>query len=182
MHELSEKLRQMIQGEHRVRLIILLGIAGMGLILLSGIVPKKTAQPQQPEAPPADAAAAPDQYREEMEARLTALLSRMDGVGQVTVMLTVSGSAEQIYAEEVKDAHSPNNTQRSSAPVITRAGGSESALLTEIRYPAIQGAAILCTNGDHAAVQERVTSAAAALLDIPVKQIYVGKCTGTFTD
>lgn len=180
MHELTEALRKRLPKRTDTRLIVLLGLAGMALILLSGLLPHKTEQTPAAEAPPAEmTVTAPEAYRAELEARLTALLSRMEGVGAVTVMITLGGSAEQVYAEEVKASRSETAAQTESAPVLTRTGGSETALLTETKYPPVQGAAILCTGGDHAAVKERVTNAAAAVLGIPSAQIYVGKASAT---
>lgn len=177
MH-LTDKLRMLFREENRLRLIILLGLTGIAMILLSGMLPKKQTAEARAEPPPAASAENdPDAYRILLEERLTALLSRMDGVGTVTVMITVGGSAEQIYASEIRDSRSENSTQSSSAPVLTRSNGNESALLTETRYPAVCGAAILCTGGGHAAVQEHVAQAASALLGIPVNQIYVGQAT-----
>ena len=180
MH-LTDKLRILFREENRLRLIILLGITGIAMILLSGLLPKK--QNAEPRAEPSVVSAEtdPDAYRILLEERLTDLLSHMNGVGTVTVMITVGGSAEQIYAAEIHDSHSENTSQTSSAPVLTRSNGDESALLTEIRYPAVCGAAILCTGGGHAAVQERVAKAVSALLGIPVNQIYVGQASG-FSD
>lgn len=178
MHELTEALRRRLPKLSNTRLIVLLGLSGMALILLSGLLPHKAAASPAAEASPAEiTTASPEAYRAELEARLTALLSRMEGVGEVTVMITLGGSAEQVYAEEVKASRSENAAQTESAPVLTRSGGSETALLTETKYPPVQGAAILCTGGDHAAVKERVSNAAAAVLGIPSAQIYVGKAS-----
>lgn len=171
-----DKLRMLFREENRLRLIIVLGITGIAMILLSGLLPKK--QNANPRAEPTTAVATeydPDTYRKLLEERLTDLLSHMDGVGTVTVMITVGGSAEQIYASEIRDSHSENSSQTSSAPVLKRTNGDEAALLTETKYPAVRGAAILCTGGGHAVIQERVAKAASTLLDIPVNQIYVGQ-------
>ena len=175
MH-LTDKLRILFKEENRLRLIVLLGIIGIAMILLSGLLPEKQKTEARAEPPPYESAADdPDAYRIMLEERLTALLSRMEGVGAVTVMITVGGSSEQVYATEIRDSRSDSSAQISSSPVLTRTSGGESALLTETRYPAIRGAAILCTGGGHAAVQERITKAASALLGIPVNQIYVGQ-------
>lgn len=178
MHELTEALRKRLPKRSNTRLIVLLGLAGMVLILLSGLLPHKEAAAPDAEPPPAETAvSAPEAYRAELEARLTELLARMEGVGEVTVMITLGGSAEQVYAEEVKASRGEHTAQTESAPVLTRTGGNETALITETKYPPVQGAAILCTGGDHAAVKERVTNAAAAVLGIPAAQIYVGKAS-----
>lgn len=174
MH-LRDKLRTLLDPENRVRLIVLLGAAGIALILLSGLLPDRQTETPRAEPPPSAAGETePDAYRVLLENRLTDLLSHMEGVGMVDVMITIKGSGEQIFASEISSSSSERGMQSTASPVLMRANGNESALLTQTRYPAIEGAAILCTGGNHAAIQERVTKAAAALLGIPVSSIYVG--------
>lgn len=177
LREMIDDLRTRFGGEKGVRLIVLLGLAGMALILLSGLLPDADTKTPEPAMQYAEAGDNPDadSYRQMLEQRLTELLSQMEGVGQVTVMITVSGSAEQVYAEEVKTSSSDHSSSKESAFVITKQGGDEAALRAETKYPAVQGAAVLCSGGDHAAVQERVSKAVATVLGIPAARIFVGK-------
>lgn len=174
MHELTGKLRELLRGEHSTRFVVILGVIGAAMILLSGTLPHKHADTRNSEIP-ASSCTEPDTYRQQLEERLTDLLSQMEGVGEVTVMVTVGGSSAQIYAEEVKAARSSNSQQSESAPVLTRNGSTESPLIAETRYPSVCGAVILCTGGSHAVIQERIKQAASTLLGIPAAKIYVGK-------
>lgn len=176
---LAERLRQMLGRAGAVRVITALGLLGMALILLSGLRTRSEPEAASETQNLSGETALPDAdcYRTELEQRLTDWLSRMDGVGSVTVMLTVSGSAEQIYAEEVKETGSGSGIRRESEIVVTKGSSGESALIAETRCPGIAGAAILCTGGNHAAVRERVTAAVSTVLDLPPSRIYVGACT-----
>ena len=169
---MPDKLKAWFSGANRVRLITALGLLGMGLILLSGLhhAPADAQQTGSLSAA-ADAAAS---YRSTLEARLTELLRKMEGVGTVSVMVTVSGTPEQIYAEEVKQTKSDRQTQRESQYVLTKNGSAESALVAETRYPSVCGVAVLCSGGGHAAVRERVTKAVATVLGLPASRIFVG--------
>ena len=173
MTELKERLRALLHSDSGIRILLLIGFAGMALILLSGLLPdsgkKRTKQMQE------QSTFAEEQYRLQLEDRLRNLLAHMEGVGDVTVMITLSSSTQQVFAEEVKASQSDRGTQKESAYVLTRKDGDESALVQETRYPAVQGAVILCSGGGHAAVQERIGKAAAALLGIPASRVYVGK-------
>ena len=121
----------------------------------------------------------PDAYRDEMENRLKKLLEQLEGVGRTEVMLTISSSAEQVYAQEMKSSCGERNQQQESSLVRLRSGGTESALVTETRSPEICGAVILCSGGGHAAVRERAAQAAAVLLGIPSARIFVGQYSAT---
>ncbi|MBQ8922040.1 MAG: hypothetical protein IJ060_07770 [Oscillospiraceae bacterium] len=176
MTAILERLREKMQGEKGIRLIVILGLTGMALILISGFLPEqKASQKEAPSAQEEAVSESADQYRAALEERLTNLLSQMAGIGKAEVMITLSGSSEQIYAEEVRSNKSDHSSQREASYVITKSGGNESALVTETRYPAVIGAIVLCTNGDHAAVQEAVTRAVSTVLGIPASSVFVGK-------
>lgn len=169
---MRDKLRTMLQRIPRVRLIAALGLTGMALILLSGLRTPR-AEPDTPAAP--ESSDLSEAYRTGLEARLTAWLSQMDGVGQVKVMVTLSGSAEQQFAEEVKSAKSDRSVTQQSEIVLTRRNGTESALIASTRAPEICGVAVLCAGGDRAAIRERVSTAVTTVLGIPARAVYVGK-------
>ena len=166
---MAERLRVLLRGEKGVRLAVVLGIAGILLLLL----PWHTGDAAQPEPEPPPQSA--EDYCTALEKRLAGMLARVEGVGEVTVMVTVRGSGEQVYAEEVKTAQNEHGTQRESSYRTTRSGGNESALLAETKLPAVAGVAVVCTGGGHPAVQERVTKAVSTVLGISPAQIYVGK-------
>ena len=176
MNEILRAVRERLKSESGLRIIVALGLAGMALILFSGMLSGKKETTHAAEPPPdMTEAAAPEAYRNELEERLTALIRQMDGIRTVTVMVTLSGTSEQIYAEEVKSSKSDRGTQSEASCVITKSGGNESALIAETRYPAVVGVAVLCTGGDHAAVQERVSRAVSTVLGIPAANVFVGK-------
>ncbi len=170
---LSETLQQWKAklGRHKTTLLVVIGLLGMGCILLSELTAKEDSSPKiQPiaaENPETD-------YEKQLEARLTEMLSSMHGVGTVSVMITVKGSTEQIFAEEVKESAGEHSNQTEHAPVITKQDGDESALIRKTEYPDIHGVAILCTGGNNAVIREQVCNAVSTILGIPVSHIYVG--------
>lgn len=177
MTELLTRLKQKLRSETGIRIILLIGFAGMALILLSGMLGGEQHSARKSAKTDTDGALAAEEYRVTLESRLEEMLGRMEGVGEVTVMITLSSSAEQVYAEEVKASQNDRGSQKESAYVLTRKDGDESALVAEIRYPAVQGAVILCSGGGHAAIQERIRLAAATVLGIPETRVYVGQST-----
>lgn len=170
---MNERVRGWLSRIPRLRAVVLLGACGILLILLSGLLPDG----QKPEPPAESAADSTEQYRADLEARLTAWLSQMEGVGEVQVMITLSSSAEQQYAEEVKASENDRGVTRESEVVLARSNGAESALVARTTAPEICGAAVLCSGGDHAAVRERVCTAVTTVLGIPASAVYVGKAT-----
>ncbi len=173
MHTVLEQIRARLSGMQRTRLLLLTGLCGAALLLLPSLLPerKDLHRGNLPQDEPAQTVL----YREALEERLTALLSGMEGVGQVQVMVTVSGTAEQVYAEELKTSQNESGLRQEMQPVILRGSSGDAALAAKTNCPSVQGAAILCEGGSHAAVQERVSRAAAAVLGIPQTRIFVGQ-------
>lgn len=161
--------------ENRVRALILLGICGIALILLSGLFSDYS--PNTADSPAVVQTDSTADYVAKIEQKLTNLLAKMDGVGMVNVMVTVSGTAEQVYAEEVNVSQSDKSRQSQNAYVITKSGGNESALVSQTRFPKIEGVAVLCSGGGKMTVQEQVVRAVSTVLGIPASDIFVGRQT-----
>ncbi len=158
--------------KHRVTIMAACGFLGMGCILLSEL--PTNSDPEKTEQSAAVLAEATEDYAALLERRLTEMLCKMEGVGEISVMVTVQGSKEQIFAEEVKESTGEHNTQREHKPIITQQSGDEAALITKTRYPEIQGVAILCSGGSNAVIREQICDAVSTILGIPVSHIYVG--------
>lgn len=107
-------------------------------------------------------------YAAELEDKLRLIVSEIDGVGKVSVMVTVSGSEEKIYAENISESDGRSDTET----VII---GSKEALLKEIRRPEVTGVLIVCSGGDRAQVKEKVVNAVSTVLNIPTSKVYVTK-------
>lgn len=172
----AERLKQWktLLRKHRVTLLAAMGFVGMGCILLSELAVPASGKPDTDAQTPAAAAESDADYESRLELRLREMLSRMAGVGTVEVMVTVSGSTEQVFAEEVKDSQGEHSTQTEHKPVITQQDGKETALVTKTQYPDIQGVAILCSGGGSAVIREQICKAVSTILGIPVSDIYVG--------
>ena len=107
-------------------------------------------------------------YASELEDKLRLIVSEIDGVGKVSVMVTVSGSEEKIYAENISESDGRSDSET----VII---GSKEALLKEIRRPEVTGVLIVCSGGDRAQVKEKVVNAVSTVLNIPTSKVYVTK-------
>lgn len=175
----AERLAQWkaLLRKHRVTLLAAMGFVGMGCILLSELAVPATTESDTGTQAPTIAGESDADYEARLEQRLQEMLSQMEGVGTVEVMVTVSGSTEQVFAEEVKDSQGEHNTQTEHKPVITQQNGKETALVTKTQYPDIQGVAILCTGGSSAVIREQICKAVSTILGIPVSDIYVGAHT-----
>lgn len=112
---------------------------------------------------------------EALEAQLEDILSRIDGAGEVSVMLTVRTGMERILAED--GTIRPDEQTRETVVISTGSGKQEVVLLAQ-RYPTFQGALVVCSGGDNAEVRLLITQAVSALTGLNSGHISVQKaCT-----
>ena len=121
-----------------------------------------------------------ESYAQSIEKRLTALLSVMEGVGNVRVMVTVESGSENYYLSDKNSGQASDDGGRSSADlqedhVIVRSGNEERGILVKVAEPEIRGVAVVCSGGSDPAVQARVVDAVTALLDLSSARVSVSE-------
>ena len=104
---------------------------------------------------------------EEKEVRLAAALSRIDGAGEVAVMLSLRTSLEQEVAVD------EDQTGRRATVTISTGAGTQSEVTLRYRYPEFQGALVVSEGADNASVRLQLTQAVAALTGLGTDRITV---------
>ncbi|MCC8131752.1 MAG: hypothetical protein LIO72_08460 [Ruminococcus sp.] len=108
------------------------------------------------------------EYAEALRLQLEEIISKIDGVGDVTVMLTIESSASYVYTTDIDKDELETKTET----VII---GNKEALIERIDNPQVSGVLVVCTGGDRAVIQEQVIKAVSTVLDIPSNKVYVAK-------
>ena len=112
----------------------------------------------------------------ELEARLSRVLSKIDGAGEVEVVLTLKSGPQQVLAQDVDTTLDDRGTQSAlTSVVISRGGGEEEAVVIQQLSPQYQGALVVCSGGDDPQVRLRIVEAVAALTGLGADQISVCK-------
>lgn len=125
-------------------------------------------------------------YVASTEKRLTDILSGIDGVGKVSVMITLEGGSEYIFAQDSKvQKNSQKEENRLSSeeqteikPLIIKGNNGEEAILLCQIEPKVKGVVVVCEGGNISSVREGVVSSVKALLGISSNKIYVTKMKG----
>lgn len=104
------------------------------------------------------------EYKEVLEKELEEIISKIEGVGKVTVMLTVDSTYSYEYVTDVSD--------KDSETVII---GNKEALVARILNPKISGVLVVCSGGDSVKIKEKVIESVSTVLDIPRNKVYVAK-------
>jgi stage III sporulation protein AG len=121
--------------------VIIVGIIGVVLIFLSSFIEI-----------PSDNNHGVEEYRLELQDSLSDMLSKIEGVGSVSVLLTIENSAEGVYLD--------NNSTK-----------------TKDIEPVVRGVVVACDGGDEPEISERVYEAVTKALNISSAKVCVTKLT-----
>ena len=149
------------------KFVLIAGIAAIVLLFLSTLTPKQ-ASAEQTETISASEAA---ELEQELERRLTEIISRIDGVTSPQVMVTLDCTSERVFAEETKSSSSADETSTENS--IALSGSGKDALQTSVILPKVRGVAVVCGGADNVLIREKVVNTAAKVLDIGVSRVYV---------
>ena len=164
-----EEIKKKLGEKPAPRLLIYSAAAIICVLLLLFLKnPSGDGDVKIPDIPADDIKPETTDYASELEDKLRLIVSEIEGTGKVSVMVTVSGSEEKIYAENISESDGRSDSET----VII---GSKEALLKEIRRPEVTGVLIVCSGGDRAQVKEKVVNAVSTVLNIPTSKVYVTK-------
>lgn len=112
--------------------------------------------------------------REELEA----ILSQIQGAGEVRVMLTEKTGQEYVYQTDVDTTVSENSqTQRTETVTISDADRNDQGLLLQVRPATYLGAVVLCQGAEDPTVKLAVADAVSKLTGLGLDKIAVIKMT-----
>lgn len=182
--KIAEKIGSMKKEKKTVTAVMILGIGGLLLIMLSSVLPEKGRDKNSEPAAVLhqNSETDSDAYCRETEERLEKFLSSVEGAGDVKVYLTIGTDERYVYAKEGKQSRSENKIEEEEKYVIIGGGSEKNALIETIETPEITGAVIACTGCDSPTVRERIYKAVAAALGIPTGKIYVTKLIASQTN
>ena len=141
--------RSFCNSQNRVRLLVAVGLLGMGLILcselLAGEEPKKsepaTEQPEQQQNT--------QQSEQQLQQRLEEIISQIDGVGECSVMLTFEESERSVYAvedsvsqEQDRQTNSGSSSSQKRLVLVENGEGGNQPVLEKTVRPQVNGVVV----------------------------------------
>ena len=172
-------LKELLTDKRGKKWIIITGIIGIALILLSEFLPTSNKQESKQ--------VSTEQYAATLEQRLQDILCNIYGAGKSQVLVTLENGVEYVYANEErintdKTEDSGDDSIRvqqrddteKKLVVIGGNNGEEALVKTEI-LPTVKGVVVVCEGGDQAIVQQRITDAVTTALGITSKRVCVIK-------
>ena len=110
-----------------------------------------------------------------LEERLCRVLSKVEGAGEVSVVLTVQNGVERVLATDKSAGQTENSRDMEEEIVIISGESGEEVVLLTQRYPTFQGALVVCPGGDDPQVRLQITQAVAVLTGLGADRITVCK-------
>lgn len=153
------KIREKIKSSPKIITYITIVVICIALLLIMNSSFEESSAEEEDALTLGDTA-----YKDQLEKELESIISKIEGVGKVTVMLTV----ESTYSYEYVKDYSDDETET----VIV---GNKEALISKISNPTVSGVLVVCSGGDSASVKEKIINAVATVLDIPLNRVYVAK-------
>ena len=144
----SDKLKQ----DRKLVLIVILAAVGSLLLILSEIIPS-TKSVEEKKVIYGDNDLYLTEYKTSLEKNLEEMLSKIEGAGKCSVMITLECSLERVYAQNITSGsdyfEGKNNQSGMSEHVIIKSGtGTEGGLLISVTEPRVRGVAVVCDGGD----------------------------------
>ncbi len=185
----TEKFRGFFSRDVAIRVIVLVGLLGMALILISQLTSTKDRTLKtQPEPDPQTAQFTIEQYTADMENKLQKLITTIEGVGEAQVMVTLEHGIEYVYAQEEKTSLDKSlepglgeqaakevmrqDVQSSYVLVDTEYGKKQALVKTQLQ-PKVQGVVIVCQGADSIQVQNDLIHVVTTALHIPTPRVCV---------
>lgn len=128
-----------------------------------------------------------EKYVKQQEERLRSILSRIDGVGEVYVMITVkTGAAKDVLMEQDISYEDTDETDSAGGKrkkytysednqtvYVTDENGNTSPYVISEKAPKIEGVAVIAEGADSAVTRQKIFNVIKALFDIEVNKISV---------
>ena len=152
-------------GKYRwAALVLLLGVLLM--LLPAG-------QKAEPAMRVSDALQQEQQLLQQKQQELQELLCRVEGAGEVQVLLSLSASAEHIYQTDRTQSRDDAAEQSASTVVLQQSGSDRTPVVRKTIYPVYQGAVVACTGAGSAGVRLAITEAVSSLTGLGSDKITV---------
>lgn len=173
MKKAVEKILEKIKRDKKIAAIVCVGLAGIIMLSLSEIMPANEASSDKKSEEAATDIR--DSYEEDIEKRLTKIVSQINGAGRTQVMVTLDSGDENVYAVKEKS----NDGSREREYIVIDSDDSESGLLLKVIEPEIRGVAVVCEGADSANVRQEIVATVSAVLGITTNRISIAKIKPT---
>ena len=107
------------------------------------------------------------EMKKELEREIEAMIERMDGIEEASVLLTLDEGSSTVYAQD--GTYSSGSLQ--SRKYVLSDGSAP--IPVKLVCPKVRGVAVVCTGGSNPVLCQKVTEMLCALLDLNSNHVFV---------
>ncbi|QZT32649.1 stage III sporulation protein AG [Caldalkalibacillus thermarum TA2.A1] len=125
-------------------------------------------------------------YEEALENQLKDILSKIQGVRDVSVMVNLDSTAETVVEKNIKTQESNTTEQdreggnrqiedtlKEEQVVIIRQGNNEEPIVVKTKKPRVRGVLVVASGAENMQVKAWITEAVQRVLDVPANKVSV---------
>ena len=184
---MTEKLKEIWQSKKAKDIMLIIVIIGGLLAVLALPVQKegKSENESGQEVPSEVQSHKQEDYEAKLEERLEQILRKVEGVGDVEVMITLEASSKEVVEKDVtlQQTLTQNDEQnitdsvrdKEETTVYTDLGSGNAPYVVQEIYPEVQGVLVVAEGGDDSRVNLAIVEAIQSLFDIDVHKIKIVK-------
>ncbi len=174
MNEYVSKYLKLLK---RPKILMILGITGMILVLITSFGGSKKETESLP-----DNSVLVEEYKKCLEEDIKETVKAITGSKNISVIITLESGIKYSYADTREESltekqESQNKTSDSAFKdgyiIVRDADGGEKALLVTAEMPEVRGVSIVCDGGDNEYIFEKIQNVVTAALDIKSGKVYI---------
>ena len=177
----KERLQSLWSGEKLPKKNHLLILFLIGMLLFVAVFPFPTSNRSE-EAERGEEASIISQdsgimgeYEAYLEERTADILKQVDGVGEVTVMITLKSGSQKIIEKDQSSTAQTTEEADSTGGTRSVEDTSSTPYVSKEMTPEIEGVVVIADGGDNAVVVESITEAVQALFGVEAHKIKIMK-------
>lgn len=173
----TSKLFQKIKGVKHLEIVAIVVLLAIALLVYFNFFSSSTSQ----DVISSSTKTSMTEYANELETKLSTVLSKVKNAGTVNVMITFDGSPSYVYATDenqktnkVTNGSSETSTsQTSSSPILVEIDGEKQPLVCQEILPQIKGVLIVSSGADDVSVRLDLLKATQTVLNVPTTSIEI---------
>lgn len=177
--EIARTVCSRMNIDKKLLIFIVLGFLGIFLLFLSEFIPNEKDNLKNDQTKPLTEYT----YAEDVEKKLTDIVSSISGAGKAKVMVTLENGVESVYAKDEKyenekkssGENTGSNEKTLDEQEYILLDDDSGGLIIKVIQPKIRGVAVVCEGGDSVYVQQRIKETVSAVLNINSSHISITK-------
>ncbi len=175
MNDILKQLK-VLKLDKKTIILIVCGVVALVLVTIGEF----TSYKENEKVDVSDTSVYSYQYIKNAQKDLQKILCKINGAGEVSVLITLESCYENVYAKACEQENQSNdvtqkNNFKEEYAIVKKGSSNEECLLIKVYEPKIKGVAVVCEGGDKQAVQQAVTETVCALYDITTDKVSVSK-------